>query len=273
MRSLPDIFKNPWYYINIDDTVDIPDISFDEPVEEEELPEEGEAAEEEPEEEEAEETIGERRLGEERRQVDRRAEDILNEDAVIRKYRERLRMTKEEFFEDMEQELIAGLRRQMEEVRAEAFYNELLNQRENINKALEAMDSGMKSLAANYQDFIMEYAEELKYMAMEIAERILRKEIREDKQALEEMAVELVSEVRNAPWINVEVSEEVEGLAAYLKERLNMAEQGKTVFVEAREAPPDTLRIATEEGVIDATISIQLKQLRDAFINTEKEGD
>jgi flagellar biosynthesis/type III secretory pathway protein FliH len=33
------------------------------------------------------------------------------------------------------------------------------------------------------------------------------------------------------------------------------------------------LRIATEEGVVDATVSIQLKQLRDAFLNAENEGD
>jgi len=192
---------------------------------------------------------------------------------VIRRYKDRLLMTKEEYFEEIEEELTAELRRQMEEIRAEAFRDELLNQRERINRALDALDRGLGTLAKNHQDFMKEYAEELKFMALDIAERILHKEIREDRHALEEMTVELVSEVRNAPWINVEVSEEVEGLAEYLKERLNMAEQDKTIFVETREAPPDSLRIATEEGVIDATISIQLKQLRDAFINAEEEGD
>ncbi|MCL1804924.1 MAG: FliH/SctL family protein [Clostridiales bacterium] len=269
---MPDIFKTPWYYINIDDTVEIPDVAIEEPPPEEEAPEEapagdgGEA-------EDQEGGGGERRLGTERRRTIRRAEDNLSEDTVIRLYKERLRMTKEEFFEGIEEELLAGLREQMEEIRAEAFRDELLNQRQNIGAALEALDRGLGTLARNHQDFLKEYGEELKYMALDIAERILRKEVQEDRHALEEMAVELVSEVRNAPWINVEVSEEVEGLADYLKERLNMAEQDKSIFVEAGEAPPDSLRIVTEEGVIDATISVQLKQLRDAFVAAEEEGD
>ena len=192
---------------------------------------------------------------------------------MIRRYRERLLMTKEEFFEEIEGELVQELMLQKAAVRDEAYQAELLNQREAILATLDEIDRGKKALEQGFVAYMKEFTEELKYMALDIAERVLHKEIDEDKHALESLALQLVSEVKDASWINVEVSEHVDGLADSLKGKLQKAEQGKTVFVEVKEVPPDTCRIVTEEGVVDATLSIQLKQLRDAFVKAEMEGE
>jgi flagellar biosynthesis/type III secretory pathway protein FliH len=279
MRSLPDIFKAPWLYVTEDDRVLIPDFMPEEPaLPEEEAADEGDAGEgghaEAPNGDsdyvEGEDTD---RRQEARRQTDRRAEDEESLESLKRRYREKLRLTREEFIDDIGPQLLAELKEQMLEVREEAFRDELIRQRAQIQQAIDDMGRGMRALEETHKAYILEYTEELKYMALDIAERILRKEIDGHKYVLEALALELVTEVKDAPWINVEVSEEVEGLAEYLRTQLNKAEHGKTIYVEAKDVPADSLRIATEEGVIDATISTQIRQLREAFVKTEREGD
>jgi flagellar biosynthesis/type III secretory pathway protein FliH len=262
-----------------EDTVLIPDFTPDEPVlPEEDIAEEADASEEDSAEvpsgdaEHIDGEIRDRRIGV-RRQADRRAEDAEGLESIKRRYREKLRLTKEEFLDDIAPKLLEDLREQMLEIREEAYRDELIRQQGSIRKVIEDVDRGMKALKESHEAYIHEFTEELKFMALDIAERILRKEIDSHEHALETMALELVAEVKDAPWINVEVSEEVEGLADYLKTQLSKAEQGKTIYVNAKDAPPDSLRIVTEEGVVDATLSTQLKQLREAFIMTEREGE
>ena len=277
MRSLPDIFKAPWFYVHVEDTVEIPDAP-ERPVEaEEDKPDEEallrEAGEDEDEDEDGERRIAERRTGE-RRTAGRRLEDEdMNPENLLRRYRERLVMTKEEFFDEVKPDLLEALRKQMEEIRNEAFREELIRQERGISQALETMERGMQTLEQNHRDYMKEFTEELKYMALDIAERMLRKELDEDRHALGAMVLELVSEVKNTDWINVEISDQIEGLAEYLKTQLERAEQGKPIYVETKDGPPDLCRIVTEEGAVDATLSIQLKQLREAFVNAEQEGD
>ena len=352
MRSLPDIYKGPRLYIYVEDTVLIPDAP-ETPPEAEEEPEasvealtgaevsggdsyrgerfdEGEVEglgdeEEVIEEEEVE--LPERRQGD-RRATGRRADDSESLDSLVRRYKERLALSKEELYEELEPEMQSELRRQVAEhqadlrrkaaehdeelqrqakehqgelqkqlmeqqaalqrqmaeqqeetrqqaaeARSEAYRDVLIEKKEAITEALGLLEKSRKSQEQGFADFINEFTAELKYMALDIAERILHREIDENIHALDLLVLQQVAEVKNTSWINVEVTDRIDGLAEHLKDRLDKAEQGKLIFVETKDAPADTCRIVTEEGVVDATLSIQLRQLREAFVKAEGEGE
>lgn len=266
MRSLPDIFKHHFFQVREEDVVLIPgsapqDFDGEEEPPADSLRPEGEI---DPEEMTA--------LPESSQPEEAEPEDA-SPDSLIRRYKERLSLGKEAFFNTILPELQEELQQRLEEMLDQIYREELMKRRQEIQKSLEFLGQGLQALEASHQVYIKEFTEELKYMALDIAERILQREIQADPKALETMILELVAEVKNAPWINVEVSEQVEGLAEHLKAQLSKAEQGKTIFVTAKDVPPDTCRIETEDGFIEATLSVQLQQLRQAFVQAEEEGD
>ena len=165
------------------------------------------------------------------------------------------------------------LQQQVLEARKEAYFDELQKKQEMLKETVDFVERGIAGLEQGYSDFIRDFTQELKYMALDIAERILNKEINEDIHALDQLVLQQVSEIKNASWINVEISDRISGLAGHLKAQLERAEQGKQFFIDAKDVPQDTCRIVTEEGVVDATLSVQLRQLREAFVRADEEGD
>jgi len=191
-------------------------------------------------------------------------------------HRDELARALQEHKDDLARQLSAqreALLASERETKALAYQQELLSRREEINEALEALNEGLRILENECSAFIKEFSDELKFMAIDIAERITRKDLREDSKALEALVMEQVAEVKNASWINVEVSEKVKGLAEYLKTRLSAAAREASISVDARDVPPDTVRIVTEEGIVDASLSVQLRTLREAFVKAGEEGD
>ncbi len=267
MRSLPDIFKHHFFQVQEEDVVLIPGSAPQDFDGEEELPAESITPEGEIDPEEI------TASPESSQPEGEEPEADPSPDGLIRRYKERLALGKEAFFNAILPELQEDLQQRLEEMLDQIYREELMKRRQEIQQSLEFLNQGLQALEASHQSYIKEFTEELKYMALDIAERILQREIQTDPKALETMILELVAEVKNAPWINVEVSEQVEGLAEHLKAQLSKAEQGKRIFVTAKDVPPDTCRIETEDGFIEATLSVQLQQLRQAFVQAEEEGD
>ncbi|MDR1193700.1 MAG: hypothetical protein LBK98_05985 [Peptococcaceae bacterium] len=190
-----------------------------------------------------------------------------------RRYQERLRLTRDEFWALCRPGMEDRLERLWREVGQEARQKALLERREEIRRSLVETERGLTALRESRDEFIAHFAKELKYMAIEIAERLLLREISEDNSALGELMLQTLSEIKNAQWIKVEVSEQVMGLADQLREELAGAEQGVMASVTTKAAPPDTLRIVTEDGAVDASITAQIQQLREAFQRAEMEDD
>lgn len=267
MRSLPDIFKHHSFLVQEEEVVLIPGSAPQEVACDEELTAELSG------------TEGEFDQTEE--MTDLRENSLIKEvepedvsqDSLIRRYKERLALSKEVFFNTIAPELQEELQRRLEDLLDQIYRAEFIRRQQEIQQSLAVLNQGLQALEASHQAYIKEFTEELKYMALDIAERILQKEIETDPVALETMILELVAEVKNAPWINVEISEQVQGLAEHLKVQLSKAEQGKRIFVTPKDVPPDTCRIETEDGFVEATLSVQMQQLRQAFVQAEEEGE
>lgn len=110
--------------------------------------------------------------------------------------------------------------------------------------------------------FEVEYEEQLKWLAMEIAGKVLAKKVSEDDAEMLEMVDKAVQSVRGEPWIRVEVAQEM----AHLIDRLTaLYDQYDHISVSAIPAETGTVHVETPSGVVDASLRTQLSNLRDYF--------
>lgn len=168
--------------------------------------------------------------------------------------------------EAQRQEILAGIEAEAQEIRRQAEEQGkqeglLVSQEEtrDIAKQVEQMIAVFEGERAGFE---YEYEEQLKWMAFEIASKVLAKKIADDDTEVLEMVDKAVQGVRNEPWVRVEVSGEM----THLIERL-MALYGSSenIAVQPVHTDPGSVMIETPAGVIDASLKTQLENLRDYF--------
>ncbi len=119
--------------------------------------------------------------------------------------------------------------------------------------------------------FFAEYAKELKHLSIEICEKVISQKIEDDDMIMYGVIKNAVRYARDTKWIKADVSSQLSGYIDSLEKELQ--ESGQNVeFILSESVPRDTCILNTSDGVIVATLSEQLKNLRD-FLNTIDKGD
>lgn len=110
--------------------------------------------------------------------------------------------------------------------------------------------------------FEYEYEEQLKWLAFEIASKVLAKKVSENDAEMLEMVDKAVQGVRNEPWVRVEVSSEMTHLIDRL---IALYETSANISVQSAKTSPGTVMVETPSGVVDASLKTQLENLREYF--------
>lgn len=119
--------------------------------------------------------------------------------------------------------------------------------------------------------FFEEYAKQLKHLSIEICEKIISHKIEEDDMVMYGVIKDALRYVRDTKWVKAEVSAELSGYVDSLEKELQA--QGQNVeFIFTQNISKDTCILNTSNGLVDATISEQLKNLREFIISLDK-GD
>ncbi len=168
--------------------------------------------------------------------------------------------------EVMKNDLLAGVAAEAEALRNQAV-------EEGKREAYTAFTGEMRQIADNLQGaiarfegeragFEAEYEEQLKWMAIEIASKVLAKKVSDDDAIMADMVDKAVRNIRGEPWIRVEVAQEMQGLIDRLS---SLYESQAGIEVSPIPAPPGTVHIETPSGVVDASLRTQLANLRGYF--------
>lgn len=154
---------------------------------------------------------------------------------------------------------------------AQSAYFDALNKKKcELRDCISDVKTLLNELTHKHEEFIEHYTNELKYMAVDIAEKMILEKISADDTVLKKLVIQNVKAVNNAEWIGVELSERLVGLVDYVKKELEMPEYRRTsVFTVT--AKDDICRITTDGGTIDSTISVQANNLRKAFNEADEE--
>lgn len=168
--------------------------------------------------------------------------------------------------------LLAQTTTELEEIKKqayeEAFQQGMVDgarqQADQILQCIKAIEDGISHLEGEQAGFVAEYEYNLKWLAWEIASKVLGHKIEQDETEMLSLVKAAVSSVKNADWIAVEVSDKMTTLIDRLNEELKRVGEG-SIEVRGVSAPNDTCVIDTPSGMIDASVYSQLENLRIYF--------
>lgn len=138
-----------------------------------------------------------------------------------------------------------------------------LEKQQEIEHAIEKTNRTIQQLKMENIQYMHLYEEELKNLAVDIASSILTKQVNPDGHELGEMAKTAINSVKDAQWITVEISQRMPGLLSYLQDELKNCQAD--VEVTAKDLPKDACILKTSDGNIDASVSTQLRNVREYF--------
>jgi flagellar biosynthesis/type III secretory pathway protein FliH len=170
-------------------------------------------------------------------------------------------LTREELIELYQPEL----RRICEEEAQRAYLDARMRKAGELKQCIAEVEQRMEELEDQQHTYMTTYAKDLKYLAVEIAEKFVNQKINENDRTLQKLVMNTVGKVKNANWMTVELSDRLVELIGYLKTELQKPEYHGGAEVSPISAPADTVRVTTDSGTIDASVSVQANNLRSLF--------
>lgn len=240
---MPDIFKKR-EFVESEDTVQIPDISLrlrlglaSDPLEDQdEPPREGEA----------------------------QHDAETPQKRVVKPPRQLTRQELEDFFA----EELAEIRQNAAEV---AYADALQQKKGELKECISQVEQTLNDLQELQDEYVDLCSQELKYLAIDIAEKIMYLRIAEDDISLSALVLQTVSTMKRSKWLSVDLSERLINLVGFMSEELKKAEYHGRAEVNQMACPDDTVRVNTEDGTVIASVSVQINKLREAFANADRE--
>lgn len=139
---------------------------------------------------------------------------------------------------------------------------------EHVRSCIAQVEQAVVRMESEQAAFQVEYEQKLKWLALEIASKVLAKKLDEDDTIMVELVRSAVSGADDAKSISVEISDSMPGL---LQELQNCFVQNEAVEVRTVPAPAGTCRVETAEGVVDASVYTQIENLKDYFASEPPE--
>ena len=144
---------------------------------------------------------------------------------------------------------------------------------EQIKEVQERIKDAEQELKTNQEEFFDKYASELRFLALEIAEKIVAQKLECDEKVLFPLVRSAVKTLRDVSWIKVEVSDKLRKVASELEEVLAEAKPSQSIELELRrDADIGTCVVHTAEGVIVASVLTQIENIHNYF-GQYKESD
>lgn len=134
--------------------------------------------------------------------------------------------------------------------------------------AAQALTDALNAFEAQKQGMMEKNLDDLKYLALEIASKIIFTKITDDQGIYLKLVEEALENFRAYTWVDVYVSDQEIGLSAYLEEKLALLLARRSTYLRVRtkeELPKGTCIVETDVGVIDASVNVQLEHIQSAF--------
>ncbi len=163
--------------------------------------------------------------------------------------------------------LIKQAQESAERIRMEAYQEGLdrgrREKQEELRTAIEETNHAIQQIELENVQYMHLYEEELKNLAVDVASRILRKRITPDGHEMADLVKAAINSVKDADWITAELSERMPGLLSFLESELR--ESRINVEIIAKDLPEDACMIKTSDGNIDASVTTQLRNVKEYF--------
>ena len=145
-------------------------------------------------------------------------------------------------------------------------YQDVMNEyRPALENCIQEMNQHLARLDEVHDRFIERFGAELKYLAVDIAEKWILQRIPANDDLLEQMVMQAVNTVKDCKWMDVQLSEQMVGLSEKIQKQLASPEYGGRAQVSLHKTDPGSCVIQTEAGELDVSVSTQAQQLKKLF--------
>lgn len=152
----------------------------------------------------------------------------------------------------------------------EGFQQGLADASVHIAEELKKMNAAVAEMneTARENDRIMK--ENVIQLALDMTEKILNKRVEENELELLEMVMGAVQSEKDKKHIHLQISNQLMRLVEQLDKELEpVRERCQSVIkVKAVDLPPGSCRVETSDGIIDASVFVQLENLREQLSET-----
>ena len=150
---------------------------------------------------------------------------------------------------------------------AEGYEDGLRAAKAENRQVAESLQVVLNNFEENQQRILAKNLDELKYLALEVASKVVHRQLLDDKGLYLGMIRSALNTFKEYRWIDIYVSDE-DGLAVYLEENLAKEIAGQSEYINVRpkvDLPTGTCIVETDAGVVDASVGTQLRYIREAL--------
>lgn len=174
-------------------------------------------------------------------------------------------------------EILEQANDQAELIKLETEQQTALKVREEIFKRVEdcikKVDDTLDEIQEHQNKYFESYEKELKYLSLQIAEKVLHTHIAENGTAIEDLVKDVISSIKNVDWISVDLSDRLVVLIHQLRKEFAANDGGRRIDINSKDLPIDTLIVKTNEGAIEASVPVQLENMKKYFKGLDEKED
>lgn len=155
-------------------------------------------------------------------------------------------------------------RRLKAQAEEEGYEAGLVKSESDIQKGLEEIRKSVTDLDRQFEVYTAVIQNKVTELALMIAEKILQKKVEQGGTELAELVEQAVLSERDKSELVIHVSDKSMRLVEELERKLEPLKnkQGQTLRIKPEAQPPGYVQIETEEGIVDASVFVQLENLR-----------
>lgn len=148
------------------------------------------------------------------------------------------------------------------QAREEAYQAAVQEKRQKIDGLLASMETLLQQMQKQQQQYFSQYEKALPDLALEIAAKIMEDAIQADPLVMKPLVQRAVAQVKEAEWLEIQVSQQLPELVRQLQEELPEWTDIRHTDVLGNLGEPGACVVHTPQGVIDASVSTQLQNLK-----------
>jgi len=142
-----------------------------------------------------------------------------------------------------------------------------------IHDCIAALDEGFRSLEISLDERMNNYEKNMHLLAIEIASKILHKNLAKNDLAMLELTKHAVGLVKSSPWIEVTLSNKLHKHLKFIEKELKVIAANSEMRINFQEVPADTCIVESLEGIIDASLSTQINNLKLLYQQIDPRGE
>ncbi len=152
--------------------------------------------------------------------------------------------------------------------RSEGYQEGLLEAASQIESQIKEMTGSLNDIRRIQQQNTDALSRDIIELSLSAAEKILHKRIEEDEEEMRELAHAAILSVKEKKQINLQISNQMIGLIDKLDKELEPVRERYQSIIKVKAVPMEkgTCRVETEDGIIDASVFVQLENLREQIL-------